>query len=328
MKISVALCTYNGARHLEEQINSILGQTLPPDEIVICDDRSTDDTVPLLRRLAERSPVPIRIEVNAVNLGVVGNFGRAIDLCRHEIICLSDQDDAWLPDKNRRMHDRFAADPKVLAVFGDAAVADEELRPNGEHMLAFSLFGEEQVRRLRSGDQFSVMMTRSYVVGATLAIRASLRPLLLPFPAGDATMLHDRWIALVASALGGLDVIDEDLILYRQHAAQAVGTTDPQRDLAATLSRSERLDGLRARFQQQAASFTKLQERLHDRPELSKADIDLLASRIRHLQSRGSMPRSAASRVWAVGREWMSGRYDRHSRGWRSAIRDLAGAMI
>src|SRR3954470_17842517 len=94
---SVAMCTYNGARFLGEQLASVAAQTRPPDELVVCDDRSTDETASLVRDFAAAAPFRVRLHVNERNLGSTRNFERAVSLCEGDLIALSDQDDEWLP---------------------------------------------------------------------------------------------------------------------------------------------------------------------------------------------------------------------------------------
>ena len=106
MKISIAMCTYNGAEFLSAQLQSILTQSRPPDEIIICDDRSTDDTQSLLRKFAAESAIPINVHINDQNLGSVKNFERAICLCTGDVIALSDQDDVWRNDKLQLFEER------------------------------------------------------------------------------------------------------------------------------------------------------------------------------------------------------------------------------
>jgi len=91
--ISVALCTYNGELYLREQLESILKQTFPPDEIIICDDGSTDTTIKILEEFRRKSFIPVKVYYNKENLGVSKNFEKAISLCSGDIIFLSDQDD-------------------------------------------------------------------------------------------------------------------------------------------------------------------------------------------------------------------------------------------
>ena len=129
--ISIALCTYNGSRYLKEQLDSIAGQTRLPSELIIRDDRSTDDTVDIARRFAETAPFAVKVHVNSENVGSTKNFELAIEGCSGDIIALSDQDDIWLPQKLERLEAEFAADPGVGLVFSDAELTDEKLAPLG-----------------------------------------------------------------------------------------------------------------------------------------------------------------------------------------------------
>src|SRR5262245_49520236 len=98
-RLSVALCTYNGARFLHDQLSSIARQSSLPHELVICDDRSSDNTVAIIERFALGAPFPVRWQVNATNLGSTKNFELAISRCHGDVIALSDQDDIWQRDK-------------------------------------------------------------------------------------------------------------------------------------------------------------------------------------------------------------------------------------
>ena len=94
-RLSIAMCTYNGARFLSEQLESIAVQTRLPDELIVCDDRSTDGSVEIIRNFALHAPFEIRLEINTNNLGSTKNFEKAIGLCKGEIIALADQDDVF-----------------------------------------------------------------------------------------------------------------------------------------------------------------------------------------------------------------------------------------
>src|SRR6266436_7212118 len=98
-RISVAMCTYNGARFLPRQLESIATQTRLPDELVVCDDGSSDESVAIVRWFANSAPFTVRLEINERNLGSTKNFGKAIGLCEGDIIALADQDDVWKPLK-------------------------------------------------------------------------------------------------------------------------------------------------------------------------------------------------------------------------------------
>src|SRR5690349_17434303 len=120
MRISIALCTYNGGPFLAEQLASYVQQTRLPDELVVCDDCSSDNTMAILRDFAARAPFAVRLHQNAANLRSTRNFEQAIRLCTGDVIALSDQDDVWLPEKLERMERTLAADPEISLVFSDA----------------------------------------------------------------------------------------------------------------------------------------------------------------------------------------------------------------
>src|SRR5829696_3658650 len=96
--ISVVLCTYNGGKYLASQIDSILAQTYPNFELIICDDVSVDHTVDILQQYAKKDR-RIRIFLNKFNLGFNKNFEQALQLATGKWIAIADQDDVWVPQK-------------------------------------------------------------------------------------------------------------------------------------------------------------------------------------------------------------------------------------
>src|ERR1700743_1857825 len=96
--VSIALCTYNGAAYIEEQLDTLVNQSYPNCEIIVVDDCSKDNTVKILSEYADKYP-QVRIHINEKNLGYTRNFEKAIRLCKGEYIALCDQDDIWDPQK-------------------------------------------------------------------------------------------------------------------------------------------------------------------------------------------------------------------------------------
>src|SRR6186997_149500 len=111
MRVSIAMCTCNGERFLAEQLDSILAQSRPPDEIVICDDASTDGTWALLTTFAPKAPCPVTLRRNDTRLGVIGNFSQAMTLATGDAIALADQDDVWHPMKLEKLEGALRANP-------------------------------------------------------------------------------------------------------------------------------------------------------------------------------------------------------------------------
>lgn len=322
---SVAMCTYNGARFVAEQLESVAGQTRPPGELVVCDDRSTDGTREAVERFAARAPFPVRLFVNDENLGSTQNFGRAVSLCRGDLIALCDQDDVWLPAKLERIEARFAARPSVGFVFTDAELVDEELRPTGRRLWENIGFGEAEKRLVRRGRALDLLLPGWHVTGATMAFRARFLPLVLEIPA-DLALIHDGWIALMVSAASDADFIEEPLIRYRQHAAQQVGAKKPAGEPpapglvgVAEVARRANTYGELIRIAERARARLSAWD---DGPRVADA-LRRLDERIKHLRARDRLPTGALGRLPVVLGELLTLRYHRYSSGARSAVKDL-----
>ena len=219
-RISIALCTYNGAHFLEPQLESYLAQTRLADELVVCDDGSTDDTLAMLESFAQRAPFPVRLERNCERLGSTKNFEKAIGLCTGELIATSDQDDIWLPHKLALNEAGFDVDPKRGLVFSDAEVVDEDLRPMGYTQWQAIQLGPWQKWQVRKDEAFAVLLRQWLVTGATMMFRASYLPSVLPIP---ECWTHDGWIAFIIGAMAPVGLLDSSTVLYRQHGGQQIG---------------------------------------------------------------------------------------------------------
>src|ERR1051325_2274006 len=151
MRLSIALGTYNGGVYLKEQLESLAAQTRMPDELVISDDHSTDDTLRLVEEFAATADFPVRLSVNESNLGIAKNFEKAISLCRGDVIVLSDQDDVWHPDKLESVERVFESKPQLSLVFSNAELVDETLRLYDETLFDWVHFDGEKQRLVKSG---------------------------------------------------------------------------------------------------------------------------------------------------------------------------------
>lgn len=209
-RISIAMATYNGAKYLLEQLDSLAVQTLAPYELIVTDDGSTDETLGILDEFARRAPFPIYIHRNEQRLGYRDNFLKAAKLCGGELIAFCDQDDVWLPDKLLDVARAFA-DDKLLLVLHDALAVTEQLKT---------------IAYIRTPDY---AMPFSVQFGFTMVFRADL-----PFginidrppcerDAKGAPLAHDQWISFLACSLGKCHVIRKPLVQYRQHGANTCG---------------------------------------------------------------------------------------------------------
>src|SRR6056297_807393 len=166
MKVSIAMATFNGQDYIEQQLNSIFSQTVLPDEIVICDDGSTDSTYEICSRLAASAPFSVKIFRNAENLGYTKNFEKALSLCSGEIIFFSDQDDVWYPEKIQKMLEPFKQDNDVGLVYSDALVVDEKLE--SMNVTVFSTRGQSEIWKGEDRDPIDVIKNPN-IKGCTLA---------------------------------------------------------------------------------------------------------------------------------------------------------------
>lgn len=226
MKISVAMCTYNGACFVEEQLHSILEQVLPVQEIVICDDGSHDETIGVVRHIASsHSEIEWIIHQNSSNLGVIKNFEKAIELCTGDFIFLSDQDDVWHKEKTKIISDYFEENPDKSVVFTDANIIGENGRLLSNHSLLDAISLLPKFNLWEDGLEFEILNVFNVATGATMALRKSFRHFLIPFVNSKSGLLHDYQIAKIACKHHCLGVIRDKLINYRQHGGNVIGVT-------------------------------------------------------------------------------------------------------
>ncbi len=316
------MCTFNGAVFLPAQLESLAAQTCPPDELVVCDDCSKDETAALLRAFAAHAPFSVRVYVNERTQGSTKNFEQAIARCTGEFIALCDQDDVWLPEKLERMTAALAAAPQAGLVFSDAEVVGEHLRPLGQRLWQCFKFGPAEQELFRRGRAFEVLFKHNVVTGTTMAFRAEFKKLLLPLPALGG-VIHDAVIALLIAAVAELVLIPEPLVLYRQHAGQQIGPRLPDESVGTWVATARHTDA--HAYTHVAAQLKTIHERLaaYDDPAPRAAAMRLLTARIAHLAARANMPRRRRRRLPAVLKELLALRYHRHSNGLTSAAKDL-----
>src|SRR6266446_1813845 len=317
---SIAMCTYNGARHLREQLDSIAAQTRPPDELVICDDGSTDATREIITNFAASVPFPVHFHSNERNLGSTKNFERAIGLCEGNLIALSDQDDVWLPAKLAQLEAEFDRGPNVGLIFTDAEVIDEAARPAGYTLWEKLPLRPAERRRLRSQRAIDELLEGSTVTGASMAFRARFKDLLLPIPT-DLPIIHDAWIAIMVAAVSEVLPFATPLIRYRQHAEQQVGAKERKKDEDGVREAMRRTTS----YHEMIEIGMQVQQRLSEHRDVYKSDdaLSRLAARLSHLRTRAELPGPPLRRITSVVRELLTWRYHRYSRGFFSAAKDL-----
>tara|TARA_B100001059_G_scaffold235194_1_gene280060 strand:- start:1634 stop:2590 length:957 start_codon:yes stop_codon:yes gene_type:complete len=200
MKISVAIASYNGQKYIEEQIQSILNQSVLPNEIVVSDDNSNDKTIEILKLIKEKSKININIIQNSLNKGYTKNFERAVKRCSGDLILLSDQDDYWLPEKIKTIVSEFKLS-KLFLYLNNTLISDEFLKSTEISKLdqVISLYGNSD----------------NFVPGCCMSIDNKLKNIFLPFPSD--LMSYDQWINFVSISINSKKIIEESLQYYRLH---------------------------------------------------------------------------------------------------------------
>ena len=320
-QISVAMCTYNGSKYLGEQLESIAKQTRLPDELVICDDRSSDTTQEIVRKFAETAPFEVRLIVNPENLGsakkgVTRNFEKASDLCRGEYIALCDQDDRWLPEKLERLAGVLQNKPEAGAVFSNAKIIDSQSKPTGATLSEANGFTQSEDERLKAGKALPVLLSMTKVYGCTLMVRTEVIRKILPVP---PSWWFDAWVACMSAVVTRLEYVPEPLFCYRVHPSQQVGAS------VATLS--DRVKNMKNSakdyWRDSEPQLKELYERLEQQGDARMEPyLDYLRGRLALLSMRANLPENRLLRVGRILPHAQN--YYRYFNGWRSIVKDLA----
>ncbi len=217
MKLSVSMITFQGAAYLQAQMDSILGQSVPVNEIIVCDDGSTDGTREILATYAASHP-HIQLHFNERNLGTVANMQQCLRKTTGELIFLADQDDVWLPNKVEKTLAFFQENPDADAVFSNADIIDEV----GETQFGMTLW---DIIGFPYGQVDLADFERrvdNVVTGAGLAFKRDPDLLEKDIPQIPG-LLHDGWLGLYFAAKNTLKATPDILFQYRSHANQQVG---------------------------------------------------------------------------------------------------------
>ncbi len=316
-RVSVALCTYNGTEFLPQLLQSILDQTQLPDELVVCDDRSSDETIPLLERFAQRAPFPVRIFQNPETLRPAQNFARCLALCEGEILVLTDQDDLWFPDRVAETAGAFLANPGLAMTFSECPLIDGQGQDLPRSIYSSLPIPAADRRRVAEGSALLPVLLRFGILyGTTMAVRADMRRLFLPVPAGWS---HDEWIGLCLSASAATARLPRPVTHYRQHAAQQVGTGDWT--LGTHLGLAS--DHGRVFYQSELARLQAALTVIAAQPELHVLR-EALGSKLDFVERRLQIQNGGLRRLPLFLSMLLRGKYRRYASGMRSPVKDFA----
>ncbi len=237
--IEALLATYNGARFLSEQIDSVLAQEAIDVCILARDDGSRDDTPAILAKYASMHPERFRVLPTDVPTGSAQrNFGQLLLASQAEYVAFCDQDDVWLPHKLQRTFKRMQqlevqhGSHVPLLVSTDLLVVDEALQA-----IAASLWQQNGLANA-TNPPLGRLLSDNTVTGCTALLNRALVDRMREMSA--AVLMHDHWAALIAASTGALAGVEEATILYRQHSSNVVGaiaSRSPLQKLQRLLSR-------------------------------------------------------------------------------------------
>lgn len=316
------MCTYNGAAFLKGQLDSFSNQSRLPDEIIICDDGSTDETIEIINGFAVNSKLKVSLFVNAANLGSTKNFEKAISLCSGDIIVLSDQDDIWYPHKLSMLDDKFSREPLSDVVFSNADIVNENLQLLGYTLWDSIGFNSKKQKMLHSGRAFNVLVNTNVVTGATMAFKSDIRDMVLPI---SPVWIHDGWIALLASTVCVVSIISEPLIQYRQHSSQQIGALRMGLSDRMIASSENKGGSFLERANQFKEAFITL---INKGVILNQEQLNVMQGKIHHYILRSRINSLGFSRFMLIAKEFRKGHYSVYSDGLSSIVKDVLGANI
>jgi len=223
--ISIAMTTYNGEKYLSDQLESLLNQTMLPDEIIICDDCSTDKTMSILKEYKSKHPSIIRLYANKHNVGYKNNFMRAIGLTTGDVIFLCDQDDIWNSAKISEMVGVLKQDGKICVLNTAMDFIDSEGKPlhpsyesKSSNMSIFNSLGNKneiinvEYRKIRQGN---------ISPGCTICFTKDTKEIFLS--SYDTSWPHDLCINYIGALRNGLYFYSKSLTHYRIHRNNTIG---------------------------------------------------------------------------------------------------------
>lgn len=322
MKISIAMATYNGADYLQEQLDSFAAQTRLPDELVVCDDHSSDMTREIIEKFRITAPFSVHIHINPQNLGYSQNFSKAMSLCKGDLVFISDQDDVWNEKKIQIMAEFLERNPKTQVLIHDLEYCNHRLEP----------IGQRKIERMHSVTN----LMRDYVTGMATVIRTPFLNLCLPIPS-NTSMTHDNWLHQCALSVDAKTIINDVLSLYRRHDKNTtagnilnVAKITTPRDFFVNAMRAKLRPALQDDLDRSALLLSWMlfnreyllttdfadEDRVDEMIELSKQRMHFIKQRI-HILSRRRI-----ARVLPVMRQLASGGYRQFS-GLKSAARDM-----
>ncbi len=316
LTISIALCTYNGERYLRTQLDCFANQTRLPDEVVVHDDGSTDETLEILEQWAKEVPFTVKIVRNLINLGYAKNFQETFLDCSGDIIFPSDQDDYWFPDKLEQLASVLENDSECVWVAGRVIHADENLTTLSE-------VGKNADLKTNVFDACAFHVTPNSV-GCGMAFRKTLLKEAFPLPDGWS---HDMWLCVVGRFFGKGIFVEKPVIKHRTHTK------------SVTVATSENLWRLEKnvyyafslyQFQYHARLRRSFQERMKTLPDgaFKTQCLRCYAHQETHFGNRLKVQNHVLTAFPLLFLELIMGRYFRHDQPLKCILFDIKEGIL
>lgn len=219
-QVDILLATYQGALYLEAQLDSLFTQTYPHLHVWARDDGSSDQTTLILQKWVDAYPQKMTLIPTTHRLGIKGNFSELMKWSQAPYIMFADQDDQWLPDKIetslkllKAMEKHYSSHVPLL-IHTDLKVVDQNLKE-----IAFSFWHYTGLKPALTS--LNRLLSQNTLTGCTLLMNRTLLELAYPIP--EEAIMHDWWIALVASSFGHIQFLNRPTLLYRQHGYNDTG---------------------------------------------------------------------------------------------------------
>lgn len=194
------MATYNGETYLQAQLDSFLSQRQIPDELVVSDDGSTDQTLAILENFKRIAPFEVVIVHNTGHKGYASNFNNALSHSTGDLIFLSDQDDVWFDAKIATIC-AIAENTEKMLIMNDCVYTDKDLLSTGLTKL-------EQIKN-------AGMSESAFMMGCCSAIKRELLTIVLPI--APSYSAHDKWINIISILLDQKEIVRDVLQYYRRH---------------------------------------------------------------------------------------------------------------
>lgn len=215
MKTSVVMATYNGVDYLYEQLDSLRDQTRKIDEVIICDDRSKDNTVDLIQNYIKDNNLSDtwNIHVNEKNLGYADNFHKALTMATGDYIFFADQDDIWMLNKIDEMVKIMEENPKIQLLCSDyEPFTSAENAPSVPKKIMDKMTGDGSVEQI----PLNAANIHIASLGCDMCIRKSFRDTIEPF--WISGWAHDDYVWKTAQVMDGCFTYHKPMIKRRLHA--------------------------------------------------------------------------------------------------------------